>query len=89
MLQETKIEETIGFAVIFFIIGGILIGQTPSGYAYDIDHLITRQYVYRYSQGLIIASSYLPTMKFGLAKLSKTFLKNTKKSFNAKSSNKE
>ena len=31
MLQESKIEETVGFAVIIFIIDGVLIGQTPSG----------------------------------------------------------
>ena len=31
MLKESKTEKTIGFAVIIFFIGGILIGQAPSG----------------------------------------------------------
>ena len=38
MLKETEIEQTIGFVVIHFIIGGILIGgplPPPPGYAYD------------------------------------------------------
>ena len=42
MQKETETEETIGFVVIIFIIGGILIGGGVThliGYAYAYDYL--------------------------------------------------